>query len=148
MRDVNHILIILQSKDLDFLTGVTTSDYSYKDFNNFYLNRCSIGPNVKKDDFKRKLLSKYANLISMLLLRSHVRDMTSGFRCYNSKTLELIEYYNTSTNGYSFQIEMTLRSVVKKLNISEIPILFTNKVFLYLKSNTYCHFSSPFIRYG
>ena len=78
-------------------------------------------------DFKRKLLSKYANLISMLLLRSHVRDMTSGFRCYNSKTLELIEYYNTSTNGYSFQIEMTLRSVVKKLNILEIPILFTER---------------------
>jgi len=78
-------------------------------------------------DFKRKLLSKYANLISMLLLRSKVRDMTSGFRCYSSKTLELIEYYNTSTNGYSFQIEMTLRSVVKKLNIIEIPILFTER---------------------
>ena len=78
-------------------------------------------------DFKRKLLSKYANLISMLLLRSRVRDMTSGFRCYSSQALELIEYYNTSTNGYSFQIEMTLRSVVKKLNISEIPILFTER---------------------
>ena len=78
-------------------------------------------------DFKRKLLSKYANLISMLLLRSRVRDMTSGFRCYSSKALELVEYYNTSTNGYSFQIEMTLRSVVKKLNISEIPILFTER---------------------
>jgi len=78
-------------------------------------------------DFKRKLLSKYANLISMLLLRSRVRDMTSGFRCYSSKALELIEYYNTSTNGYSFQIEMTLRCVVKKLNISEIPILFTER---------------------
>jgi len=78
-------------------------------------------------DFKRKLLSKYANLISMLMLRSNVRDMTSGFRCYSSKTLELIEYYNTSTNGYSFQIEMTLRSVVKKLNILEIPILFTER---------------------
>ena len=78
-------------------------------------------------DFKRKLLSKYANLISMLLLRSRVRDMTSGFRCYSSQALELIEYYNTSTNGYSFQIEMTLRSVVKKLNILEIPILFTER---------------------
>ena len=63
----------------------------------------------------------------MLMLRSHVRDMTSGFRCYNSKALELIEYYNTSTNGYSFQIEMSLRSVVQKLNISEVPILFTER---------------------
>ncbi len=43
-------------KDLKFSTSVTTLDYSYKNFNNYYLERCSIGPNVKKDDFKRKLL--------------------------------------------------------------------------------------------
>lgn len=78
-------------------------------------------------DLKRKLLSKYANLTSMILLRSRVRDMTSGFRCYSSKSLELIEYYNTATNGYSFQIEMTLRSVIKKLKILEVPILFIER---------------------
>ena len=41
---------------LGFQTGVTTLDYSFKRFNQYYLNRCSIGPNVEEDDFKRKLL--------------------------------------------------------------------------------------------
>ena len=43
-------------KKLKFLTSVTTCDYSYKNFNEYYLDRCSIGPNVKRIDFKRKLL--------------------------------------------------------------------------------------------
>ena len=41
---------------LGFVTSVTTMDYSYKKFNPHYLNRCSIGPNVSENDFKRKLL--------------------------------------------------------------------------------------------
>lgn len=41
---------------LHFQTSVTTFDYSFKKFNKFYLSRCSIGPNIKKDDFERKLL--------------------------------------------------------------------------------------------
>jgi peptidoglycan/xylan/chitin deacetylase (PgdA/CDA1 family) len=42
--------------DLGYVTSVTTMDYSYKKFNQYYLNRCSIGPNVDENDFERKLL--------------------------------------------------------------------------------------------
>ena len=42
--------------DCKFLTSVTTMDYSHKSFNSYYLNRCSIGPNVSENDFHRKLL--------------------------------------------------------------------------------------------
>ena len=41
---------------LGFDTSVTTMDYSYKKFNSYYINRCSIGPNVNENDFQRKLL--------------------------------------------------------------------------------------------
>jgi len=41
---------------LGFCTSVTTMDYSYNKFNPYYLNRCSIGPNVNEIDFQRKLL--------------------------------------------------------------------------------------------
>ena len=37
-------------------------------------------------DFKRKLLSSTANRTSRILLRSKVKDMTSGFRCYSKKS--------------------------------------------------------------
>jgi dolichol-phosphate mannosyltransferase len=78
-------------------------------------------------DTKRKFLSKFANLSSRILLKSKTHDMTSGFRCYSSTSLKKIKYYNTQSDGYSFQIEMTMRCEVLKLKISEIPIIFTER---------------------
>lgn len=78
-------------------------------------------------DIKRKILSKSANLISRILLKSKTNDMTSGFRCYSSTSLKKIKYYNTQSDGYSFQIEMTMRSEVLKLKIREIPIIFSER---------------------
>ena len=78
-------------------------------------------------DTKRKVLSKLANLTSKILLKSKTNDMTSGFRCYSSTSLKKIKYYNTQSDGYSFQIEMTMRCEVLKLKISEIPIIFTER---------------------
>ena len=78
-------------------------------------------------DFKRKLLSSTANNVSRILLRSQVKDMTSGFRCYSKKSLNEIKYQQTQSDGYSFQIEMTLRCVEKKLSIKEVPIIFNER---------------------
>ena len=78
-------------------------------------------------DFKRKLLSSTANTISRIFLRSHVRDMTSGFRCYSKNSLNKIKYQETDSDGYSFQIEMTLRCVEIDLSIKEVPITFNER---------------------
>lgn len=78
-------------------------------------------------DFKRKLLSSYANKLSKVLLRSKINDMTSGFRSYSSEALNEINYCSTKSDGYSFQIEMTIRSIEKKLSIKEVPIIFTER---------------------
>ena len=78
-------------------------------------------------DFKRKLLSSLANSASRIFLRSQVKDMTSGFRCYSKKSLNEIKYQQTQSDGYAFQIEMTLRCVEKKLSIKEIPIIFNER---------------------
>ena len=78
-------------------------------------------------DFKRKLLSSYANKLSRVLLRSKINDMTSGFRSYSSEALNEINYFSTKSDGYSFQIEMTIRSIEKKLSIKEVPIIFTER---------------------
>ena len=53
--------------------------------------------------------------------------MTSGFRCYSKKSLIEIQYELTKSDGYAFQIEMTLRCVVKKLSIREVPIIFNER---------------------
>jgi len=78
-------------------------------------------------DFKRKMLSSLANTTSRILLKSKIKDMTSGFRCYSKKSLIEIQYELTKSDGYAFQIEMTLRCVVKKLSIREVPIIFNER---------------------
>ena len=78
-------------------------------------------------DLKRKLLSSYANKLSKVLLRSKINDMTSGFRSYSNKSLLEIDYFSTKSDGYSFQIEMTIRCLEKKLNIKEVPIIFNER---------------------
>ncbi len=78
-------------------------------------------------DMKRKILSSTANKLSRVILKSKVNDMTSGFRCYSLRALSNINYQNTNSDGYSFQIEMTLRSIENKLSIKEVPIIFNER---------------------
>ena len=78
-------------------------------------------------DTKRKLLSSFANKASRLILRTNIRDLTSGFRCYSLNALEKINFSSTLSDGYSFQIEMSLRSIENKLSIKEVPIIFNER---------------------
>ncbi len=72
----------------------------------------------------RKLLSTTANNVAKILLNLKVNDMTSGFRIYSRECLESINYQNTKSNGYAFQIEMTLLVSNNKRSTIEIPITF------------------------
>lgn len=78
-------------------------------------------------DARRKLLSKSANFASRLLLKTKTKDMTSGFRCYSAKSLDKIKFENTKSDGYSFQIEMTMRCEASNLEIKEVPIIFNER---------------------
>ncbi len=73
---------------------------------------------------KRYLLSYIANKYSKLLTFSSVNDMTSGFRIYSIETLKKINFHKTKSNGYSFQIEMTVLCLNQNITITEIPITF------------------------
>ena len=72
----------------------------------------------------RKLLSITANNLAKIFLNIKVNDMTSGFRIYSRECLESINYQNTKSNGYAFQIEMTLLVSNNNKSIKEIPITF------------------------
>ncbi len=75
----------------------------------------------------RKNLSKFANIYAKTITRSKINDMTSGFRIYSAKALEKIDYQDTKSDGYGFQIEMTVRALRKNLEIKEVPIIFNER---------------------
>ncbi|MCS7163716.1 MAG: polyprenol monophosphomannose synthase [Thermodesulfovibrio sp.] len=76
-------------------------------------------------DFKRLLLSKFANYYAKTILGLRfLTDLTSGYRCYLRAVLESIELDSIKSNGYAFQIEMVYRAYKKGFKITEIPIIF------------------------
>ena len=72
----------------------------------------------------RKLLSTTANNVAKLFLKIDVNDITSGFRIYSRDCLKTINFNETLTNGYAFQIEMTYLTSINEKTIKEVPIIF------------------------
>jgi len=76
---------------------------------------------------RRRLLSRGANLYTRLFLGFSVNDWTAGFRCYSSDLLSSLDLDSIAANGYSFQIEMTWRSLRQGARVREIPIHFVDR---------------------
>ncbi len=97
------------------------------DFDILIGSRYVLGGNTTGWSLRRKLLSSFANKLSRFLIGGKIRDMTSGFRIYSEKSLNLIPYNNITSDGYSFQIEMTSIFINTNLKTMEIPITFEER---------------------
>lgn len=75
----------------------------------------------------RHLISKGGSLYARLVLATPVRDMTTGFKAYTRRALELIAVDEVLSNGYAFQIETTYRAIRRGLRVVEIPIVFVDR---------------------
>jgi dolichol-phosphate mannosyltransferase len=75
----------------------------------------------------RRLLSGLANFYTRFFLGFRVHDFTAGFRCYSADLLRRIEFHRVAASGYSFQIEMTWRSLRAGADIRELPIRFVDR---------------------
>lgn len=75
----------------------------------------------------RQLISRGGNAYTQLILGMRVQDATAGFRCYRRKVLETLNLARIHSNGYSFQIEMTYRTLQAGFRIREVPIIFPDR---------------------
>ena len=58
----------------------------------------------------RRLISSGGSAYARIVLGTHVRDLTGGFKCYRREVLETIPLDRISSKGYAFQIETTYRA--------------------------------------
>jgi len=79
-------------------------------------------------DTRRKLTSRTANFLADFLLHPGVSDLTGSFRLYERAALELILPQVIST-GYAFQMEIMIRANQAKLQITEVPIIFVDRMY-------------------
>jgi dolichol-phosphate mannosyltransferase len=91
-------------------------------------SRYKTGVNVINWPFNRLLLSLMANWYTRMITGLPIRDCTSGFKCFRREVLEHIDLDNISSDGYSFQIEMTYKAWKRKYKILELPIIFVDRV--------------------
>lgn len=75
----------------------------------------------------RKIISRGGSLYARTILGVDVRDLTGGFKCFNRRVLENIGLEEVKSTGYSFQIELTYRTLRKGFAVRELPIVFEDR---------------------
>lgn len=90
-------------------------------------SRWVAGGTVRNWPRSREILSRGGNAYARIMLRLSVHDATGGYRAYRAATLRRIGLHDVRSQGYCFQIELTLRTVRAGLTIAEVPITFTER---------------------
>lgn len=85
------------------------------------------GIRVMNWPMSRLLLSTGAAQYVKFVTGMPVNDPTGGFKCFRRKVLEAIDLDRITSNGYSFQIEMSHTAWLKGFSIKEVPIVFEDR---------------------
>ena len=91
-------------------------------------SRYVTGVNVVNWPMGRVLMSYYASKYVRVVTGMKVHDSTAGFVCYSRRLLERMELDKVRFKGYAFQIEMKFTAVCMGARLTEVPIIFTNRV--------------------
>lgn len=75
----------------------------------------------------RLLLSYFANVYARWVTGLPVADATSGFKAFRRDALERVKLERVESEGYAFQIEMSLRCWKRGARIGEVPIVFVDR---------------------
>jgi len=91
-------------------------------------SRYKTGVNVINWPVSRLLLSLGANAYARWITGLPLTDSTGGFKCFRRSVLQAIDLDAVRSNGYAFQIEMSFRAWKKGFRITEVPIVFHDRV--------------------
>ncbi|RMG18223.1 MAG: polyprenol monophosphomannose synthase [Deltaproteobacteria bacterium] len=75
----------------------------------------------------RRLLSRGGSAYARAILRLPYRDLTGGYKVFRRAALEALSLSTVRSEGYAFQIELTLRAHRRGLRIRELPIVFEDR---------------------
>ena len=77
--------------------------------------------------FRRRLLSRFANIYIRSIARLRARDCTSGYRCWRREAIAALPLDRFFSDGYSFLIEMLFAASRNGYRIAEVPITFVER---------------------
>ena len=75
----------------------------------------------------RMFLSRGGSLYAGAILGREHRDMTGGYKAWQSDTLDALRVGSTASNGHAFQVETTDRAQLAGAHVEEVPIVFRDR---------------------
>jgi dolichol-phosphate mannosyltransferase len=85
------------------------------------------GVNVVNWPIGRVLMSYFASKYVRFVTGLNIADTTAGFKCYSAKVLRAIDFSEIHFKGYAFQIEMKFTAWKLGFQLTEVPIVFTDR---------------------
>lgn len=76
----------------------------------------------------RKLISRGGTLFARTVLLLPYRDLTGGFKAWRRELIDAIRLRETAGSGYGFQIETTWWAHRRGARITQVPIVFRERV--------------------
>ena len=76
---------------------------------------------------RRHWISRGGTTYARVMLGLPVRDATAGFRAFRAETVRQVVARDVASQGYCFQIDMTLRVHDAGLRIVEVPVTFVER---------------------
>jgi dolichol-phosphate mannosyltransferase len=89
-------------------------------------SRYCTGGKVKGWSLRRLVISKVANKMTAGLIELPINDFTSGFRCYSKEYVQNV-LPELHSETYEIQIETLRQAHILNANVTEVPIIFTNR---------------------
>jgi dolichol-phosphate mannosyltransferase len=88
-----------------------------------YLN----GISVVNWPLRRIILSQFANFYIRTVTGLHLRDITTGYRCWRRTSLAKLPLDRIVSDGYAFLLDVTFMAADAGLRIAESPIIFIER---------------------
>jgi dolichol-phosphate mannosyltransferase len=85
------------------------------------------GGGVENWNLQRRVISLAGCEYARRVLGVEIRDLTGGFKCFRTTTLQRIDARTAGAQGYAFQVELTWRALSLGLRIVEVPIRFRER---------------------
>ena len=86
------------------------------------------GGGVENWSWLRQCISRGGSAYTRAILGLPIHDCTGGFKCFRSSVLRQIDLDTIHSNGYGFQVEVTYRCFQAGFQITEVPIIFPDRV--------------------
>jgi dolichol-phosphate mannosyltransferase len=86
------------------------------------------GGGIENWEAGRRWLSKFGTGYARTLLGLPFEDLTGGFKAWRASTLASINLQTIRSEGYAFQVETSYRAHRTGHRISEVPIVFADRL--------------------